>query len=253
MRIWLFLAIALVACGHRRDSRPNRPPGVYVRQLPPVIGERFTYHIVQQLKLVLTDGTETLAATETTDAEAEEVVTAVANGVATERTIRFLKSAHQPLGSPPLPDLVTGKTYRWTGTPPPEISDAERTSLLAYARGDTGAPDLAAYALTDRDFVRGVAVDIPVDQPGPFAKGMHDGTSITLIALDGAIAQFAIRQVRVLQVRDSRINMTLEGTIVMNVGTARVERILVEGHITQPTGPVREAHMKSQQTFTYAR
>ena len=247
----MLLIVALAACKRDRPAKPTPPPAVYIRRLSPVIGERFVYTIDQELKLVLTDGTSTLAATENTAAEAEEIITAVQNDVATERTIRFVSFMHRPLGADaPLADVVTGKTYRWPAT---QITDAERAALTAYARPDTGAPDLAAYLLTDRDFERGVTVKIPADQPAPFVGGIHDGASITLTEITGSVARFAIQQVRVLQVRDSRIRITLEGTIEMNVATARVERIAVEGHITQPTGPVQEAHMTSLQTFTFAR
>jgi hypothetical protein len=251
VRVLLLIVVALTACRRDRPAQPTPPPVVHIRRLSPVIGERFVYSIDQQLKLVLSDGTTTLAAAEATVAEAEETITAVQDQIATERSIRFLAFMHQPLGAEvPIGDAVTGKTFRWPAT---QVSDAERAALTAYARPDTGAPDLAAYLLTDRDFERGVTIEIPADEPAPFVGGVHDGASITLTEIAGSIARFAIRQVRVLQVRDSRIRITLDGSIEMNIATARVERIAVEGHITQPTGPVQEAHMTSLQTFTYAR
>jgi len=254
VRIWIVLALAVVACRRDRPVKPTPPPAVQILRLSPVIGERFTYDISQELKLVLTDGTTTLAATEKLDAQAEEIVTAVQNSVVMEREIRFTRFVHQPLGSEkPLDDVVTGKTYRWTGTPSSELSGPERAALQAYARRDTGEPDLVAHLLTNREFERGVPWNIPPDQPAPFARGLHAGASITLFEIDRSLAVFTITQVMVLELRGERVPITLHGHVMMDIGTARIAQIAVEGHITERTGPVQEAHMTSVQTFTYAR
>jgi len=248
------LALAVVACRRDRAAKPTPPPAVQILRLSPVLGERFTYDISHELKLVLTDGTTTLAATEKLDAQAEEIITAVRNGIATERTIRFTRFVHQPLGSDkPLDDVVSGKTYRWTGTPSAEPSEPERAALQAYVRRDTGEPDLVTHLLTNRDFERGVPWDIPPDQPAPFARGLHAGASITLSEIDQTLAVFAISQVMVLELRGQRVPITLNGHVMMDIGTARIAQIAVEGHIRERTGPVQEAHMTSIQTFTYMR
>lgn len=251
MRSWIPIALCLVACKRDHAERPAPPPpSVHVRRLSPVIGERFVYRIDQALRLVLSDGTATLAAEEQTAAEAEETITAVAGGVATERTIRFLHFIHRPLGAEqPLEDVVTGKTFRWPAT---GISDAERAALAAYVRRDTGEPDLATYLFTDRDFERGVPWSIPADQPAPFARGLHAGTTITLVDLDGGTALFDVTQIMLLELRGERVPITLNGRVTVDVGRARVVAIDVDGHVTEPTGPVREAHMTSHQAFTYA-
>jgi len=231
---------------------------VRIARLSPVIGERFIYTMQDSLELVLTDGTNTAAAGETTTAEAEEIVEAVQNGVATQRSIRFIAFQHQPLMSDkPLETPVVGKTYRvrWNGQRVYDgnVSDAERTALDAYVRHDTGEPDMPTFMLTERDFTRGVPWEIPADQPAPFARGLHERASITLTEIDRSLARFAIEQVMILELRDEKVPITLRGTIVMDIASARITSVDVEGHITERTGPVQEAHMTSHQTFTYPR
>jgi len=254
VRFALVILVTLVACKRDRVDKPAPPPAANIRRLSPVIGERLSYRVTSELRLVLTDGTTTLAAGETIDIAADEVITAVQNEVATERQITFRSFKHQPLGAAaPVDDVVTGKTYRWVGRPDLAWSEAERAALAAYARRDTGEPDIVAHTLTDRDFVRGEVSTIPADQPAPFARGLHGEATIKLDALDGDLARFAITQVLLLDVRDQKIPITLHGGVTMSIGTARVTEIVVEGHITEPIGPVKEAHMTSLQSFVYQR
>ena len=253
MRIWLAV-LCLVACKRDRVEQPAPPPAVHIRRLSPVIGERLTYHVSSDIKLVLSDGANQLEAIEKTDIEATEVIGAVQSGVVRERTITFVKFQHQPLGATaPLADVVTGKTYRWTGTPDPAWSDAERQAIAAYVRRDTGEPDLATYTLTDKDFTRGVAWKIPSDEPAPFLRGKHAGASITLDAIENDAAMFRVSQIVVLDLGNTHIPLQLSGGVTMNIGTARIETIALDGHVTDGQAPIREAHMTSLQTFTYAR
>jgi len=245
------ILLALVACKRDRVDKPAPPPAIFIKRLSPVIGERLSYQTQSELRLVLGNGTDTLAATEKLDANAEEVITAVQNGVATERTFTFRMLRHQPLGGDVSAEVGTGKTFRWVGKPDPAWSDAERAAIAAYARRDTGEPDLVTYALTDRDFVRGEVVTIPADQPAPFARGLHGEATIKLDSVEGDQARFAITQVVILDVRDQKIPITLHGGVTMSIGKARVTEIVVEGHITTPQGPLQQAHMTSLQSFVY--
>ena len=248
----LLIVLALVACKRDRVDKPTPPPAVYIKRLSPVIGERLSYQTTSEIRLVLTDGTSTFAATEKLDANAAEVISAVENEVATARDITFRSFRHQPLGaSEPAADVVSGKTYRWTGKPDPTWSEAERAALAAYARRDTGEPDIVTHALTERDFVRGEVFTIPADQPAPFARGLHGEATIKLDAIEGDLAHFAITQVVLLDVREQKIPITLHGGVTMSIGKARVTEIVVEGHITTPTGPIAAADMTSVQSFVY--
>lgn len=255
MRIWIVVVACLVACKPDRATQPTRPPpSVEIRRLSPVIGERIGYRVTNDIRIVLGDDTNKLEAVGNTDIEANEVITLVQNGVVRERTITFVRFQHQPLGANlPLPDVVTGKTYRWTGSPDPAWSDDERRAIAAYARRDTGEPDLATYTLTDREFTRGEAWKIPADEPAPFLRGMHEGASITLDVIDGDVAMFRVDQVVVLDVGEVKVPLALTGGVTMNIGTARIEMIALDGKVSAPTGTVREAQMTSRQTFTYAR
>lgn len=246
--------MCLVACKRDRVEQPaTPPPAVHIRRLSPVIGERIGYRISSNLKLVLAKGEHRLEAGEQTDIEANEVIEAVQDGIVRARTITFVKFVHQPLGADaPLPDVVSGKTYRWTGTPDPAWTDAERRAISHYARRDTGQPDLATFALTDRDFTRGEAYMIPTDQPAPFLRGTHGGASIKLDTIENDVAVFRITQVVALELDAIKAALALEGGVTMNIGTARIESIALEGHVTP--GPEQiEAHMTSLQTFTYGR
>lgn len=250
----LLIVLALVACKPDRVDKPAPPPAVFIKRLSPVIGERLAYHVTSELRLVLSDGTNTLAATERTDIAADEVIESVENEVATERRITFRSVVHQPLGAgAPIADSVTGKTYRWSGKPDPAWSDGERALIAAYVRRDTGEPDIVTHVLTNHDFVRGEVVTIPADQPAPFARGLHGEATIKLDAFEGDLARFAITQVVLLDVRGEKVPITLHGGVTMSVGMARVMEIVVEGHITEPRGPVKEAHMTSLQSFAYQR
>ncbi|MBA3502316.1 MAG: hypothetical protein M4D80_19570 [Myxococcota bacterium] len=255
MRIWIVVVACLVACKRDRAAQPTQPPpSVNIRRLSPVIGERIGYRVTGDIKVVLGDNTNKLEAIGTTDIEANEVITSVQNGVVRERTITFVKFQHQPLGAKqPLSDVVSGKTYRWTGTPDPAWSDDERRAIAAYVRRDTGEPDLATYTLTDRDFTRGVVWKIPPDEPAPFLRGTHEGAQVTLDAIDGAAAMFRVDQVVVLDVGDLKVPLALAGGVTMNIGTARIEMIALDGKVSTPTGTVREAQMTSRQTFTHTR
>ncbi len=247
------LVIAICAC--HRPAKPVPPPAVTIRRTQPVIGERFVYALHDRLTLAITDGTTTLAATEENDTEAEEIIEAVQNGVAMQRSVRFITFRHKPLASEtPLDAPVVGKTYRvraegGTRVFDGELTAAERTALEAYVRPDTGQPDLPTELLTERDFTRGVAWNIPADQPAPFVRGVHHGASITLTAIDGSLARFAITQ----QIVVADVPLALNGTVVMDIATARIQSIDLEGHIAQPTGKVVEARLESHQTFTYPR
>jgi hypothetical protein len=238
VRVLLLISILLVACKPKRPPPP--PPSVHIRRTNPVVGERFTYAIKDNLKIVMTDGTNTLEAIEENDSQAEEVITGVRGFTVTDRTVRFIAFHHRPLtADAPLAASVVGKTYR---------VGPNRTFL----RG-TGEPDLATHLLTDRDFTKGVPWQIPEDQPAPFARGQHAGASITFSEMAGTKVRFDVEQIRVLELAGQKIPITLKGTVVMDIGTARIETIDIEGHITEPKGPVKEAHLVSQQTFTYPR
>ena len=253
MRILIAVAL-LVACKRDHVEKPVAPPSVYIRRLSPVIGERLTYHVTTDIKLVVGDATNRLEAIEKTDIEANEVIAAVDGGVVRARDITFVSFAHQPLGADtPLADVVTGTTYRWTGAPDPAWSDGERLAIAAYVRRDTGAPDLATFTLTDREFTRGQPYKIPTDEPAPFLRGSHAGASITLDTIEGSRAMFRIAQVAVLDLGKTHKLLQLSGGITMNIGTARIETIALDGHETAGDGAILEAHMTSLQTFTYAR
>ena len=256
MRLLLFGLALVVACKRDRPAAPAPPASVHIRRTSPVIGERYTYSVRDDLKFVLTDGTRTLDATEQTDAQAEEIITAVRGEIATERTIRFIAFHHKPLAADtPLVAPVVGKTYRLRagGELDGVVTDDERVAIKAYARRDTGEPDLATHLFTNRDFERGVPWNIPPDHPAPFARGTHEGASITLTEIDQSLVRFAVTQVMVVEPAGQRVPITLNGSVVMDIGAARILSIDVEGHITERTGPVQEAHMTSRQTFTYPR
>jgi hypothetical protein len=257
--IWLVL---LVAC--HRPERPVPKQGVNIQRLPPVIDERFTYSSSGEIALMLTDGTKTVDLVEKTLMTATETVTAVQNGVATQREIRFHDFRYQPLGGEPLDaKLVADKTYRWDGQAATRVdanepvSEAELAAIKAYVRRDTGEPDLATWLLTDRDFVAGEPWKIPPEEPAPFAHGKHAGTSITFVALSNdegrPTAAFDISQILVLEPAGQRVPITLNGRIVVDIGRARITSIDVEGDIRERTGPVEAAHMQTHQQFDYPR
>lgn len=258
MRVLLLISLVLVACRPKRPEPP--PPSVHIRRTNPVVNERFTYAVRDRLQIVLTDGTNTIEAVEETDSQAEEVITAVRGWIVMERTVRFIAFHHKPLtAETPLVAPVVGKTYRigpnraYATSTGDAVSDQERAALEAFVRNDTGEPDLATHLLTERDFTRGVPWEIPQDHPAPFARGMHAGASITFAEMAGTKVRFDVTQIRILELAGQQVPITLQGTVVMDIGTARIQTIDVEGHIAAPTGPVKEAHLTSQQTFTYPR
>lgn len=260
--IWLVLLA--FACHRDRAERPAPKQAVNIKRLPPALGERFTYLVTSDLTLALTDGTRVLELAEHTNTNATEVVTAVQNDVATERTIRFQWYEHRPLGGEAIDGkLVLDKTYRWNGKVAKRddadvpVSVEELEAIEAYARGDTGQPDLAAWLLTDREFVQGEPWTIPEDQPAPFAHGKHAGTTITLATLADRdlrpTAIFDITQVLVLQPANQKVPITLAGRIVVDIGLARILSIDIDGEIRERTGPVERAHMQSHQEFKFVR
>jgi hypothetical protein len=258
VRVLLLISLLLVACKPKRPPPP--PPSVHIRRTSPIVNERFTYAIKDSLKIVMTDGTNTLDAIEENDSQAEEVITGVRGFTVTDRTVRFIAFHHKPLtAEAPLDVAVVGKTYRVgpnraysTSTGAPVTAD-ERAALDAFVRDDTGALDLVLDLLTDRSFTKGVPWRISEDQPAPFARGLHAGASITFSEMANTKVRFDVEQIRVLELANAKIPITLKGVVVIDIGTARIDTIDIEGHIIEPTGPVKEAHLVSQQTFTYPR
>ena len=251
----LLLLLVLASC--KRDHvRPVPKQAVFVKRLPPVVGETFDYAIDDKLEISLVDDTRTLELSESIGASAREVVTRVERDVAMERTIQFERFAYRPLGATAESSILAGKTYRWDGKAASASSD-ELAALKAYARRDTGEPDVAIYLLTERDFVEGEPWTIAADQPAPFAHGKHDGTKVTFVELANRAgaphAVFDIEQRLILEPMGQRVPIDLHGRIAVDIGRARIVSIDVDGAITERTGPVAKAHVESHQQFIFDR